>query len=328
MGPGAEATTRGAPRSGCGAPAGGARAAKLGAMHWDDLRVFLAVAQAGSLRRAGRALRLGQPTVVRHLRQLEHALGARLFERRPDGHRLTRAGEDLLPMAQSMAEAATTIDRRRATFSEDAAGLVRVAAGEWSARFLASRLAGLAAGHPELTVELVETHADPDLDRREADLLVSHGVRARGHLVRVGLGTMAIAIYGARALVEAQPAARTEARWRACPWVAYDTPHEYFRSMAWLAERLGNNRPRIRASRISLQLEEIRSGAGLGILPCYAGDADPSLVRLTAPITDLAADIWLFVHPDLRAVPRVRLVIEWIRAAFKEGRPVLGSNRK
>ena len=78
-------------------------------MQWDDLRVFLAMAQAGSLRRAARALGLGQPTVVRHLRQLERVLGARLFERTPDGHRLTRWGQDLLPMAQSMAAAATAM---------------------------------------------------------------------------------------------------------------------------------------------------------------------------------------------------------------------------
>ena len=62
-------------------------------MQWDDLRVFLAVAQAGSLRRASRALGVGQPTVIRHVRQLEQSLGARLFERTPDGHRLTDAGQ-------------------------------------------------------------------------------------------------------------------------------------------------------------------------------------------------------------------------------------------
>jgi DNA-binding transcriptional LysR family regulator len=294
-------------------------------VNWDDLRVFLALAQAGSLRRAARALRLGQPTVVRHLRQLEEALGARLFERGPDGHRLTRAGQDLVPMAQSMAEAATAIDRRRAALSADAGGVVRVAAGEWAAHFLASRLARMAAAHPELTVELADGHSDPDLDRHEADVVLSHGLRARGHLVRIGLGSLALAIYGAAELVKAQPAARTEARWRACPWVAYDTPHEYFRSMAWLAERLGDRPPRIRASRMSLQLEAIRAGAGLGILPCFVGDADPDLVRLTPPIADLtpSEDRWLLVHPDLRNVPRVRAAIEWIRAEFKAGRAAL-----
>jgi DNA-binding transcriptional LysR family regulator len=272
-------------------------------MQWDDLRVFLAVAQAGSLRRAARVLRLGQPTVVRRLRQLEQALGARLFERTPDGHRLTRGGQDLLPMAQSMAEAVTTIDRRRAAFGDEAAGVVRVAAGEWAARFLAPRLVDLARTHGDLTVELVETHNEPDLDRREADLFVRHGLPARGHLVRVGLGTMAAAIYGAKDLVEAQPAAHTDARWRSCPWVAYDAPHEYFRTMAWLAERLGDRPPGIRASRFSLQLEAIRAGTGLGILPCFVGDADPELVRLTAPVAELAADRGPWSIPISRAPP-------------------------
>ena len=296
-------------------------------MQWDDLRVFLAVAQAGSLRRAARVLRLGQPTVVRRLRQLERGLGARLFERTPDGHRLTRNGQDLLPMAQSMAEAATTIDRRRATFGDETTGVVRLAAGEWVSWFLAPHLTGLARHHPDLTVELVETHNEPDLDRREADLFVRHGLPARGHLVRVGLGTMAAAIYGAAGLVEAQPAARTDARWRACPWVAYDAPHEYFRTMAWLSARIGERRPRVRASRFALQLQAIRAGAGLGILPCFVGDADPTLVRLTAPVSDLAHDQWLIVHPDLKSAPRVRVMMDWLRATFREARSVLAGRR-
>ena len=83
-------------------------------MQWDDLRVFLAVAQGGSLRMAARALRLGQPTTGRHLRQLELSVGARLFERSANGHRLTREEKKPLPMAESRADAAAAIDRRRA----------------------------------------------------------------------------------------------------------------------------------------------------------------------------------------------------------------------
>ena len=291
-------------------------------MQWDDVRVFLAVAQAGSLRRAARVLRIGQPTVARRLRQLEKGLGARLFERTPDGHRLTREGNELLPMAQSMADAATTMDRRRATFGDEPGGSVRIVAGEWVSRFLAPRLAELAdAG--DLTVTLAESHLDPDLERREADIFIRHGLPARGRLIRIALGTMAAAIYGSARFVEAHPDAKTEARWRRCPWVAYDAPHEYFRSMAWLTARLGERPPRVRASRIALQLEAIRAGAGLGILPCFVGDADATLLRLTSNIEELEADYWLLVHPDLRAVPRVRRVVDWMRRVFTDARPAL-----
>jgi DNA-binding transcriptional LysR family regulator len=102
-----------------------------------------------------------------------------------------------------------------------------------------------------------------------------------------------------------------------------DAPHEDFRSMAWLAKRLGGRVLRVRASRIALELEAILAGAGLGILPCFVGDADPSLIRLTPPIEELEADDWLLVHPDLKAVPRVWQVMEWIRGVFGAGRAPL-----
>ena len=86
---------------------------------------------------------------------------------------------------------------------------------------------------------------------------------------------------------------------------------------------LGDRRPRVRASRFLLQLEAIRAGAGLGILPCFVGDPDSTLVRLTPPIPELSDDYWLLVHPDLKAVPRVRLLIDRIRSAFRVEQSVL-----
>ena len=97
--------------------------------------------------------------------------------------------------------------------------------------------------------------------------------------------------------------------------------------MAFLMGHLGDRRPKVRANRFALQLEAIRSGAGLGILPCFVGDADPTLVRLTAPLAELSDDYWLLLHPDLKTVSRVRLVIDWIRGAFKDDKPVLRGQR-
>lgn len=296
-------------------------------MDWDDVRVFLAIAQAGSLRRAARALRIGQPTVARHVRQLERSIGARLFERTPDGHRLTPNGQSLLPLAQGMAEAATAIDRRRASFADDG-GAVRVVANEWVARFLAPRLASLADEHPDLAVALAESHLEPDLDRREADLFVRHGLPARGRPIRLSLGAIAGAVYGAARYVDAHPEARTDVRWRRCAWVAYDAPHEYFATMSWLTARLGDRSPRVRASRLSLQLEAIRSGAGLGILPCFVGDAEDDLVRVMPPVDELRADYWLLVHPDLKNVTRVRHVTEWMRGVFRASRATLNGKSR
>ena len=67
-----------------------------------------------------------------------------------------------------------------------------------------------------------------------------------------------------------------------------------------------------------MRLEAIRAGVGTGLLPCYAGDHDPLLERVTGPVPELAADYWVIVHRDLRRAACVRAVIEWIRRLFDQ----------
>src|SRR5262249_59634569 len=84
-------------------------------MDWDDVRVFLAIARQGSMRAAGRALGLSQPTIARRLAAFEATFGgATLFDRFPEGLRLNAAGEQLVPAAESVEDAVLTLERRRA----------------------------------------------------------------------------------------------------------------------------------------------------------------------------------------------------------------------
>ena len=86
-----------------------------GSMDWDDVRVFLAVARQGSMRAAGRALGLSQPTIARRLAAFEATCGGpSLFDRLPEGLRLSAAGERLVPAAESVEDAMLTLERRRA----------------------------------------------------------------------------------------------------------------------------------------------------------------------------------------------------------------------
>src|SRR6185312_7297882 len=104
---------------------------------WDDIRVFLAAARHGSLRGAGRALRLSQPTIGRRLAGFEAAMGGpALFDRLPDGLRLTAAGEAMIPAAEQIEQAALAFERRSAAASPSLTGTVRVSVGVWGAGFL------------------------------------------------------------------------------------------------------------------------------------------------------------------------------------------------
>src|SRR5258705_11216533 len=109
-----------------------------GAMDWNDVRVFLAVARQGSMRAAGRALGLSQPTIARRLAALEATFGGQtLFDRLPEGLHLNAAGEQLVPAAERVEDAVLTLERRRAAASPLLSGTVRVSTGEGAAGVLA-----------------------------------------------------------------------------------------------------------------------------------------------------------------------------------------------
>jgi len=289
------------------------------AIDWDDARVFLAVARHGSLRAAGRALGLSQPTIGRRLAAFEAAFGGPvLFDRLPDGLRLNGAGEALLPAAEQLESAALSLERRRAAASPALSGTVRVSVGEWAARFLAGNL-GRNSPTPlpsGITLELVESRETANLARREADLAVRHHPPESGDLYIAKLGTFAAAVYR-------RAGANGDA------WVTYTEEQAHYPTAQWVQQRLRASGCSIalRASNMPMQLAAIRAGAGQGILPCFVGDADPLLERVLPPAPEIAADYWVIVHRDLRRAACVRAVIDWIQVLFSRDRDVLAGTR-
>src|ERR1700674_701133 len=173
-----------------------------GAMDWNDVRVFLAVAREGSMRAAGRALGLSQPTIARRLAAFEATFGgSALFDRLPEGLRLNAAGDALMPVAEELESAALALERRRAAASPALSGTVRVSVGEWGGGFLARHLdqSGETGLPPTLTLELVESWETANLARRDADLALRHGVPEGGNLYVSKVGVIACAVYRRRA---------------------------------------------------------------------------------------------------------------------------------
>lgn len=288
-------------------------------MNWDDLRIFLAVSRAGSLSGAARALRITQPTVGRRLKALEGELGTALFDRLPDGMALNAAGEELLPLANSMEATALAVDRRQAGFSQDVRGTVRLSIWESFAPFVSSHWPALQARLPEVDLELSVTHVHADLSRREADLLIRECLPANPSLVARKIGRYVFAVYGASDYVAANPAARSEARYSQCDWVGFDEDHAYFLNQAWLLDRLRGSLPRFRVNNALVLQDAVCQGCGLGVLPCFSADAHPGLQRLTDPLPDITRDLYLVVHRDVRRAPAVRAVMDALVEIFQQG---------
>jgi DNA-binding transcriptional LysR family regulator len=290
-------------------------------MDWDDVRVFLAVARHGSLRAAGRALGLSQPTIGRRLAAFEATFGGpTLFDRLPEGLRLNAAGEALMPAAEQLESAALAFERRRAAGSPALSGTVRVSVGEWAAIFLARSLAGSSASAlaPGITLELVESRETANLARREADLAVRHHPPQSGNLYVAKLGTFGCAVYRRRG-----------ASGDADAWVTYTEEQAHYPTARWVQERLRETGGAValRGSGMPMQLGAIRAGAGRGILPCFAADEDPLLERITPLLPEIAAEYWVIVHRDLRRAACVRAVIDWVRRLFADNRDALAGTR-
>jgi DNA-binding transcriptional LysR family regulator len=287
---------------------------------WDDLRIFLCLAREGTLTTAAKALGVSHPTVARRVQALEHQIGARLFERLPDRFVPTAAGEELLADTEAMEKAALSINRRSAGLSDTVSGVVRLSAGEAMSALLARHLPELRKSLKQIEFELTASHTLANLSRREADLLIREQVPELGSIVARKLGRVAYAIYAHPDIAIAK---LTPAAMKSLPWIGFDDDHAYMPGQRWLQERLDGQRPVVRGNNWLVLHEAARAGAGFAVLPCYLGDRDANLQRLGGVIADVFADQWLLVHRDLRALPRVRAVMDAVIVLFQRERALL-----
>ncbi len=288
--------------------------------NWDDLRIFLTLAREGTLTTAAKALGVSHPTVARRVKALEEQTGARLFDRLSDRFVPTSAGEKLLDDVQSMEHAALSINRRTATLSDTVSGVVRLSAGEAMSAFVARHLSTLRRNLAQIEFELVASHTLANLSRREADLLIREQVPDLAGIVTRKLGRVAYAIYAHPELADGR---RSIQSLRDLPWIGFDDDHSYMPGQRWLQAQLSGVRPVVRANNWLVLHEAARAAAGFAVLPCYLGDPDDRLQRVGGVIADVFADQWLLVHRDLRALPRVRAVMDAVVDLFQRERPLL-----
>lgn len=285
---------------------------------WDNLRVFLALAEEGSLTAAAKRLRVSHPTIARRIRALEDEFGARLFDRLPDRFQPTEQALELLHDVKEMERASQSIDRRSAGLAASHLGTVRISVDETMGEFLGRHLIQLAANHKCIEFEIAVAHVSANLSRREADLLIRDQVPDLASLVGRKLATFAYAVYGTAAFAagrDGSPESLTE-----LPWVGFDEEHRYMPGQAWQVSLLGDRKPAVRTNNGVVLANAVRGGIGVGVLPCFIGDADPALVRLSPIIQEAATEEWLLVHADLRHVPRVRIVMDALIQLFRDHR--------
>lgn len=275
-------------------------------MEWSDLRIFLAIARAGTLGAAARALGQTQPTMGRRLRALEQAVGQALFQRTSDGFVLTAEGAAVLAHAERIEEEAIAFERRLAGRGETLEGMLRISASDWfGARVLAPILAGFTRAHPGIVVELVTDARLFSLARREADLVVRIRPFDEPEVVQRRLTHVPYALYTATGT---RPPVAGDGE--GCALVTMDTAFETMPDVGWLARMLPRARIAFRSNNREAQARACAAGAGFAVLPRPLGDAEPGLQRIDLGETPPGRDVWVGFHRDLRRLARLRALLD------------------
>ena len=290
-------------------------------LDWGHLRFFLELVRTGSHARAASRLGVDRNTVARHVAALEKELGLSLFERGPQGWSQSAAGHELAELAGRVEDDVLALARHADARDPALRGTARLTTVPHLATHLvAPALPVLRQRHPELVLELVADARAFDLSRREADVAVRMGRPRDPGLVARRLSLLAFAFYAAPST---EAGARGAVDFRVDPLCSDDIDQVQER---WLDQVAPGRRVVHRCNATTALAVAARHGMGVALLPCYIGDADPGLRRLTGP--ELASqEIWLLVHGDLRRTPRIKAVIDWLDDLMARAGPALLGQR-
>ena len=287
---------------------------------WNLLRSFVAVVETGSLSRAASRLGVTQPSVSRHMRELERLLGETLFDRRPTGLVPTARALSLYEVARGMEELARRAEDNFSSANDRIAGTVRITTSEaFGVHVLPQWLTTLLAEETELEIELRVSQRTENLIRRDADIAVrfvrpeQDGVIAK-RVGQVRLGLFANISYLARF---GEPATVDDLASHLIIGVE-KTPPPAIQSTTPITNPMGSLAASLKLSRfrtdsVLARLAAVEVGMGIGPVLEPLAQVRPHLRRVLAEhVTFPAMDIWLCSHEDLRRSARIRRVYDFL----------------
>lgn len=278
-------------------------------MDWDDLRIFLAVARAESLSGAGRRLGMDASTVGRRIARLEQAVGGALFAKTPQGYTLTAEGGRLVAPAEAAEKAAAAAAEamRRDT---GLSGQLRVGAPDGCANYLLPQVArAMCEAHPGLEIQIVALPRVVNLSKREADMAIAVSPPDTGRLTVQRLTDYRLHLAGHEDYLMRHPPIAAVEDLRGHRMIGYIPDMIFDRELDYLSET-GVETAAISSNSVSVQMQAIRAGAGLGIVHDFAIPFAPGLRLVLPGRIALTRSFWLLRHADDRGSRRLSLLAE------------------
>ena len=295
-----------------------------GTMRWDDLRTFLAVARHGRLQAAGRVLGLDPTTAGRRISALEAALGAKLFDRSPDGYVLTEAGRGLVEHAQGMESLARAASEEVGGHADRLSGTIRIGAPDGVSNYLlVDACDELSRDNPDLQVQVVALPRLFSLSKREADLAITVSPPTAGRLTVRKIADYRLQLYARADLVAGLGPVRSMDDLRRLRGIGYISDMIFDKELDYYALLGRETEPSLTSNSLIVQLGWCLRGVGICILPEFVARAHPELEPVLPEDIRLTRSFYLVRHQDDARVARINrmaeVVVERMRAALGEG---------
>ncbi|WP_042268964.1 LysR family transcriptional regulator, partial [Paraburkholderia heleia] len=294
----------------------------LNRLSWDDLRVFLAVARAGSLSKAGRLLGIDHATVGRRVSALEFALGTPVFERDRQGYRLNPQGREMLGLVEAVEANVLTLGDLLNGEQPGLAGHVRIATMEGIASlYLSEQFVTLKRRQPGITIELVTSSTDVRISHREADLFIGFFEPRGSNLEITRVGRFALHLYAHPDYLAEFGTPNTAGELNRHRFVGYIDELIQLDAVRWLDDAVANPPIAFHSTSMISQMFAAAAGAGIVMLPTFARPKRFGLAPVLAEQIKVTRDVWMSSHQYLRRVPRITAVAAFLAEIMRRDYP-------
>ncbi len=284
---------------------------------WNLVPSFLAVLDAGSLSAAARASGISQPTLTRHIAELETVLGVMLFDRGREGARPTEAAIAIGAAAKAMADCAGSMEMASAGRATGVEGTVRVTASQIVATYLLPEILGaMLQQMPNIDIELVATNEVENLLRRDADIALRMVEPQQLDLISRKLATLELGVYAHRDYLARHGIPQSLADMHDHIMIGYDRSELVLRGFKSIGYPVDRNFFRYRSDDQVAAWQAVLGGAGIGFAPVWLGSRYPQLQRIGEGFSIPPMHIWLVTHKELRTSARIRAVHDHLATAI------------
>jgi DNA-binding transcriptional LysR family regulator len=292
-------------------------------MNWDDIKIFLEVARAERLSTAAKRLAMDASTVSRRLHKLEQNMVTKLFDRTQEGHVLTPDGEMLLSSARKMEQDAQHALASIQNHNEENCGQVRVGATEALGNFFISpNLVALQQNFPKIDVNLLLFSRYVKISRNEADIAIAVERPKSTSMIVSKLCDYKLQLYVHQDYLDNNknkfPNGIALNQLTAHKWVTYVDNLLFTEQLSYLKEldRYFDDELKASFSSTSIisQYFAIKSGLGIGVLPCFLADTDKNLIKVHSKDIAITRSFWLVTHPESKRLSHVNTVWNYLKS--------------